>query len=87
MAKQCTTFAIHASESSWVVKIDDRVFSFATREDAVEAGVDVARDLATPVDIIVDTDGAGGELVWTSDPTKLLQDMYQVWLAAARRPG
>ena len=86
MDKQATTtFLIHRSASAWVIHIDDCVFSFQSREDAIRAAADVAPDLGVPVDIYVEADGAVRELVWTSDPSKLLRDMYRIWLAAGRQ--
>jgi hypothetical protein len=82
-----TAFVIRRSGSAWIIRIDDRVFSFQYREDAIGAAIDVARDLDVSADIFVEADGAVRELVWTSDPVKLLRDMYRIWLAAGRRPG
>ena len=68
------------------MSVEDVIYEFHSRDEAVNGAMEVAKDLGASADIYFAHEGAR-ELVWTSDPVKLLRDMHRIWLAAGRRPG
>lgn len=81
------TFIIRQSKTEWAVAIDDDIFRFGSEDDAPEGVTQVAGELGKPVDVFVQRDGLHRELLWTSDPDKLLRDMFRIWLSAGKQPS